>query len=68
MLSSNNAPVIVRVEKTTAGKSLVAKVIGLFAHLGWPKWFSLPIAGLCICAHGHAMEREAQWHCRTSLG
>jgi len=34
MLSSHNAPVIVRVEKTTAGKSLVAKVIGLFVHLG----------------------------------
>lgn len=34
MLSINNAPAIVCVEKTTTGKSLVAKFIGLFAHLG----------------------------------
>jgi len=34
MLSSRNAPVIVRLEKTTAGNSLVVKIIGLFAHLG----------------------------------
>ena len=34
MLSRHNAPVIVRGEKTTGSKSLVAKVFGLFAHLG----------------------------------
>ena len=34
MLSSHQVPVIVSVKKTTATKSLFAKILGLFAHIG----------------------------------
>jgi hypothetical protein len=34
MLSSNQLPVIMSVEKTTATKSLFAKILGLATHIG----------------------------------
>jgi hypothetical protein len=34
MLSSYQAPTIVTVKKSTAGKSLFAKILGLTSHLG----------------------------------
>ncbi len=34
MLSSQQSPVIVTVERTTVGKSLFAKILGLTAHIG----------------------------------
>ena len=34
MLSSHQVPVIVSVKKTTATKSLFAKILGLSAHIG----------------------------------
>jgi hypothetical protein len=34
MLSSDQVPVIVSVKKTTATKSLFAKILGLSAHIG----------------------------------
>jgi hypothetical protein len=34
MLSSYKAPVIVTVKRSTVGKSLLAKVLGLAIHLG----------------------------------
>ena len=34
MLSSYQAPTLVTVKKSTAGKSLFAKILGLTSHLG----------------------------------
>ena len=34
MLSSYQAPAIVTVKRSTAGKSLLAKILGLTAHVG----------------------------------